>query len=268
MTKTYAKILESGAKLIAKNGFEQTTTAKIAKAASVSEPTVFRHFPTKEDLLLAIFKHTRLQTNEIARNLSQAPPADALINIFTALSRFLLSESPDFGKVSLIEGRRASARSRPLLPESDEFNQIIERIFQRGQEDGVFRAELNVQAVRQAIIGASEDMVLGWIWQKQSRGKFRATYTEEEAIEVLRCLVEGMKLRPEFKVDDAKKLLLFELRLEAKRYELCQHNCEDEHQWQQTLKTHSADTAEELLAVYREYKFSLFKQMFGEEKEF
>jgi len=263
MLETYTRILEAGAKLFAKQGFEPTTTAKIAKEAGVSEPTLFRHFPSKEDLLFAIFEHTRQRANEISRHLTDGPPADALINIFRALSRFLLHEVPDFGQVSLIEGRRASARNRPLLRGSEIFNKLLEEIIQRGQEDGAFRADLNAQAVRQALLGASEDMVMGWIWQERSRGRFRAQYSEEEAISVLRCLVDGLKPRPDSGVDDAKKLLLFELRLEAKRYDLFQSNCEDEREWQRTLRLQRAATAEDTLKTYREYKSSLGKKMFG-----
>ena len=267
MFDTYTTILETGAKLFARDGFGQTTTSKIAKAADISEPTLFRYFSKKEDLLFAIFKHTQQRTNDITRHLSQGHPADALISIFRALSRFLLKEIPDFGQVSLIEGRRASARTRPLLKGSEVFNQLIEGIIQQGQEDGVFKANLNVQAVRQALLGASEDMVMGWIWQERSRGRFRAQYSEEEAVSVLRCLVDGLKSHSESDVDDAKKLLLFELRLEAKRYDLFQHDCEDEKEWQRTLRSQCPDTAEDLLKAYREYKFGLFRTMFGSEME-
>lgn len=38
--------------LFARHGFRATTTAQVARAAGVSEMTLFRHFPTKEHLLL------------------------------------------------------------------------------------------------------------------------------------------------------------------------------------------------------------------------
>lgn len=54
MTDKKEKILESALTLFAKYGFDATSTSKIAKAASVSEGLIFRHFDTKHGLLNAI----------------------------------------------------------------------------------------------------------------------------------------------------------------------------------------------------------------------
>jgi AcrR family transcriptional regulator len=44
------QILESAFDLIAKEGYEAVTTRDIAKAAKVGSASMFKHFPTKEDL--------------------------------------------------------------------------------------------------------------------------------------------------------------------------------------------------------------------------
>jgi AcrR family transcriptional regulator len=49
--QTRRLILESAARLFAKRGFELVTVAEIARAADVSEVTVFNYFPSKEDLV-------------------------------------------------------------------------------------------------------------------------------------------------------------------------------------------------------------------------
>ena len=49
-------ILETALDLFAKKGFSATSTAKIAKAAGVSEGLIFRHFSNKEGLLQAIME--------------------------------------------------------------------------------------------------------------------------------------------------------------------------------------------------------------------
>jgi len=48
-------ILETAMKLFNENGFHNTPTSKIAKAAGVSVGTLFNYFPTKEDLILEIY---------------------------------------------------------------------------------------------------------------------------------------------------------------------------------------------------------------------
>jgi AcrR family transcriptional regulator len=51
--KTRQAILEAASRLFAERGFDAVTVAEIAREAEVTEPTVFSHFPTKEDLFFS-----------------------------------------------------------------------------------------------------------------------------------------------------------------------------------------------------------------------
>ena len=48
--------MEVATKLFARNGYEATTTAAIALAAGVTEPILYRHFKSKQELFVAIVK--------------------------------------------------------------------------------------------------------------------------------------------------------------------------------------------------------------------
>ncbi|WP_166647466.1 TetR/AcrR family transcriptional regulator [Prosthecobacter fusiformis] len=51
------RILDAALKVFAERGFHGATTRELARAAGVSEALMFRHFPTKEDLYLALQSH-------------------------------------------------------------------------------------------------------------------------------------------------------------------------------------------------------------------
>lgn len=51
------RILDAALRVFADRGFHGATTRELAKAAGVSEALMFRHFPTKEDLYLALQMH-------------------------------------------------------------------------------------------------------------------------------------------------------------------------------------------------------------------
>ena len=53
MTTKCKRILETSIDLFAKNGYSNTSTSEIAKIAGVAEGTIFKHFGTKENLLLS-----------------------------------------------------------------------------------------------------------------------------------------------------------------------------------------------------------------------
>lgn len=50
------KVLTTALKLFASNGFDGTTTAKIAQQAGVSEGTIYKYFSSKEDLLAKLLQ--------------------------------------------------------------------------------------------------------------------------------------------------------------------------------------------------------------------
>lgn len=56
MTKKKEQILTVALSLFSKDGFDGTSTNKIAKEAGVSEGLIFRHFKNKEGLLAAILE--------------------------------------------------------------------------------------------------------------------------------------------------------------------------------------------------------------------
>ncbi len=51
--QTHETLRRSALELFAQRGYESVGTAQVAQAAGVSEMTLFRHFPTKEALLLS-----------------------------------------------------------------------------------------------------------------------------------------------------------------------------------------------------------------------
>ncbi|WNF22888.1 TetR/AcrR family transcriptional regulator [Mesobacillus jeotgali] len=54
LTEKQRKIIISAIESFAEKGFSATSTSEIAKKAGVAEGTIFRHYKTKKDLLLAI----------------------------------------------------------------------------------------------------------------------------------------------------------------------------------------------------------------------
>lgn len=52
--ETQQAILAAAKKLLITNGYKGTTTIQIAREAGISEMTLFRHFPSKEAIFLAV----------------------------------------------------------------------------------------------------------------------------------------------------------------------------------------------------------------------
>lgn len=58
------QLIDVATRLFAERGFDATTTAGIATAAGVSEPILYRHFRSKQDLFIAIVTQVTQTTQE------------------------------------------------------------------------------------------------------------------------------------------------------------------------------------------------------------
>ena len=67
--KTKIKILKCAVDLIIEKGFEKTTLREIAKAAGVSNPTIYNYFPSKEKLLFGYIEQKHKETVEILESI-------------------------------------------------------------------------------------------------------------------------------------------------------------------------------------------------------
>lgn len=54
MTEKQRRIVQAAVKLFASKGFHASSTAEIAKEAGVAEGTIFRHYKSKKDILIAV----------------------------------------------------------------------------------------------------------------------------------------------------------------------------------------------------------------------
>ncbi|MFC7618804.1 helix-turn-helix domain-containing protein [Microlunatus sp. GCM10028923] len=79
--RTRSALLEAAAELFLERGFDATTTRQIADRAGVSEMTLFRHFPTKEALLLEDSYDPMIAEAIRARPRSEAPMRAALAGL-------------------------------------------------------------------------------------------------------------------------------------------------------------------------------------------
>ena len=77
--ETREAITRAAWKLFARRGFDAVTVADIARAAKVSEKTVFNYFPAKEDL---VFGAGMQRTAALIEAVRARPPGDSIVEPF------------------------------------------------------------------------------------------------------------------------------------------------------------------------------------------
>jgi AcrR family transcriptional regulator len=113
--QTRAHIAETARQLFGERGFDRVTVAEIARAAEVSEQTVFNYFPTKEDLVywqLGAFEEELLST---IRDREPGEPALAAFSRFLLAQRGLLARQDREARERLAMLTRTITESPALL---------------------------------------------------------------------------------------------------------------------------------------------------------
>ena len=88
-------IVQAALPLFARRGFAETTTKDLAKAAGVSEPLLYKHFPSKEALYLEIQNFCCRNSDPINRRLDELEPgAASLVRLTYLLLRSLILGLP------------------------------------------------------------------------------------------------------------------------------------------------------------------------------
>jgi TetR/AcrR family transcriptional regulator, transcriptional repressor of aconitase len=159
------QILDAAAACFAQGGFAATAMPDIAHAAQLSVGSLYRYFPSKEELFLAVVAdRVAVYNDAVFAELSR--PGLALRRLRAALGRLrrlLASQSPDEARLSLELWARAhdvealgawlqDARARRL----EAFRNVIEE----GKLSGNIRREVRASDAAAALMGFSDGLVV------------------------------------------------------------------------------------------------------------
>jgi AcrR family transcriptional regulator len=84
---TKEKLLRAALTLVARDGFQAATTAAIADVAGVAEGTLYRHFQSKDDLLIEAYRRLKAEVFEAISDQDDeaAAPGERLKRLWRAL---------------------------------------------------------------------------------------------------------------------------------------------------------------------------------------
>ena len=155
-----ARLLAAGRDLFARHGYEQTSTAAIAKQAGSSESQLVRWFGGKAGLLEAIFEEAWEPLNQrIAdETLGMADARAALVTILILVLE-AFDRDHETAAVFLFEGRRVRGDELALSKGFLLFLERLAALIAAGQENGSLPKELDPSLLRSALVGAAEGMV-------------------------------------------------------------------------------------------------------------
>lgn len=170
--RNIAAILDAATECLTRD--PAASTSEIAKAAGVGRVTLYGHFPSRADLVDAVFVHA-IEGGEEA--LGQV---DLTGDPRTALSRLIESSwhLVDRYRSLLIAAQDTLPPGRVRELHADPMARV-ERLIERGRKDGVFRTDLPtswlVSVMHNVMHGAADDIQGGRVTPDKAAGYITAT---------------------------------------------------------------------------------------------
>ena len=187
------RLLNAGKMLFARKGYEQTSTAAIAREAGSSESQLIRYFGGKAGLLEAIFNDSWGPLNaQVQQQIDQAAHSrEAIVKVLSMLIRGIgRDEATAF--LFLFEGRRLRGSTHKVLLSKGygDFIEVIDSLIRRGFEDGSFRADTDPKILSSAMLGCAEGLLRAKVLAH--RNNERDVFDEEPVLRTFAAMVNGL----------------------------------------------------------------------------
>lgn len=186
-----ALILQAAVRVFAARGYDATRVGDIATEAGVAYGLVYHYFGSKDAVLEAVF-HQQWRRLLAAMALAEETGKNAGEQLELVVKIVLRTWRDDPDLVRLLV--REITRSPHIQDELDEIGQAfatLQRIIERGQEDGTFRAGLDPQLGAWMLYGGLEEVLTGWVLGQLPDDTEAVAAAERE---VIGTLVGGLRV--------------------------------------------------------------------------
>ena len=178
-------ILAAAVRVFAEKGYHTCRVGDIAEEAGIAHGLLYHYFASKEEVLETVFRENwRDLLNAFVRiEASDEPPPAQLAGIAKVLLR-AWRDRPDLVTVMV----REVARSPQLQGQVDEIKagfMVIQRVIERGQEDGSFRPELDARLASWIFYGGLEELLTGWVLGQLPDGDEEVARAERTVVDLV-----------------------------------------------------------------------------------
>ena len=178
-------ILDAAVRVFARGGYHTSRVSDIAEEAGIAHGLLYHYFSSKEEVLATVFRENWGELlGRLAAVESSDEPADQQLSGMAKILLRTWRNDPDLVRVMV----REVARSSHLNDQIEEINAAfatIQRVIERGQADGVFRADLDPRLASWIFYGGLEEILTGWVLGQLPDGDEEVARAERTIVDVV-----------------------------------------------------------------------------------
>ncbi len=162
-----AQIVDEAMRLAAELGPDRMTTQKLADAVGITQAAIFRHFPNKAEIWLAVAD--RIRTAMPAKlTESSAPPLIRLRAIVKRQFEFIVN-TPSIP--AILYSRELHAENETLRLQFSEMvarrQEMFAALFRAAEEAGDIRPELDAEDAARLVLAFIQGMAMRWSMEER-----------------------------------------------------------------------------------------------------
>lgn len=178
-------ILDAAVRVFARNGYHTSRVGDIAEEAGIAHGLLYHYFPSKEEVLATVFRENWSALLERFRRVEESEePADEKLRGIAKILLRTWRNDPALVTVMV----REVARSPHLQGQVDEVREAfhaIQRVIERGQSEGVFRADVDARLASWIFYGSLEEILTGWVLGQLPDGEEEVARAERTVVDVV-----------------------------------------------------------------------------------
>ncbi len=182
-------LLYSAEKIFAEKGYHDATISDIAKAAELSEGTIYEYFSSKEDLFFSIaIVRTSDQEKEIDFILEHITGAESRLRAYLYHYMWFWQNYKDYASISLLnykQNRKFVETEAHTLAQG--FFHRVPAILKEGIESGEFIGDIDITVVTSMVIGTADYIATNALLYGVSREL--TDYVDS----IIKVLIKGIK---------------------------------------------------------------------------
>ena len=158
------QILDAAVRAFAKKGYHACRVSDIAQEAGVAYGLVYHYFDSKDAVLESVFREMwgkMVGAINAIEQVEESPRQQLRKSCAIVLRTW--RDYPDVVRVLVREVARSGEQLQREVEEIAHAFAALQRIVERGQEQGVFRTDLSPRLAAWIIYGALEEILTGWV---------------------------------------------------------------------------------------------------------
>ncbi len=180
--RTVSTVLAATSAVLNKQGYGRTTIEKIAERAGVAKTTIYRWWPSRIMLFMALFED--VVTRPLSKQQASGTLESDLIGLYCGLSRLLTTTSAGAALVGMIvEAQFDAGAAETFRSEFSTRGRVLSRaILQRAKDRGEIPADCDMELIISILSGA--------LWYRLLLGDLGESYVEA----FVRVVLDGIRI--------------------------------------------------------------------------